>query len=580
MALRASTPWLPQAALARWQATSAGDVQSWFEGLLARMVCTGGRVPELLVDLGLCALGDIAACVAAQLAAGPLAHDGLRMDLDADLSLLANRLALDEALALSDGVASHAWVGDMDALHGDVAARLVAAGREDEALAVLSRIDWHRSLLAWIETHGDAVQPDRRTRLFAAAGRLIATTHLPAEYHVELYAQLAVLAGDRAWLSRAREVLAALPAEAIAATPDLPHPRESLALALARLGDPAGALVEIEQLEPRERWSARIGLLPWLPDRAAAIEALIEDIDRLDVSWGWLVEVAPETSERALRTILAMDASRRGEELAGVAKYLRGAPAREACALLLARAGAAATGSRAWVDAWEAALDTATAAGCEDAIDEAARCALIDALLELPDVDLWLEAAPYVPPSRAHAVLATAIGGLEVADHYTTRERWIALGLPLLARVPVEQADRFLAQAATQLPRTGIDGKSLATFAAWSPAQQQSIVLGRLAQHQLEFLPRNVIRPWLVGLAYALPPRLWPDWDGWIDADVLARLREPELVDIEVPEVEPPADGAWPTVDQVVRLVVMHGEESTRVATGLIAALRRASRRV
>lgn len=567
-------PWLPRAALERWLATGTGDLQAWFEWLLARMVCSGGRLGGLLIEAGLCELGDIAACVAAQLSAGPLRDDALRHDLDADLSLLTERLPLGEAAALSARIVGVGWLGNVDWRHAEVADRLLAAGREAEALVVLSRVEWHAAMLDWIERHGDRVSEAERGRLLARTVQLVETTHLPREYQVGLFVRVAVLFKDARWISRAREVLVSLPAGSIEGTPDLEHPLESLASGLAQLGDFAGAMTELAGLPAHDRWSALLKLLPWAPDRGALLAELTEGIEGWDWSWAWLVDAAPELGPRALRAILAMDAERRAGELAAVAGRLRGDAAREACAWLLAAVDERAVGSAAWAAAWEDALDAMTTTGCEGLMDEARRFALIDELLARPDVDLWVEAGPFVPASRAEAVLAAAYAGLAAANHYTTRERWIAVGLPLLAHVPAEVAERWLALAATQLPRTGMDGKSLADFAAWTPAQQRTIVLERLAQHQHEFLVKQVIEPWLVGLARALPGRLHPAWDGWVPDDVLARQRERGREEIVVPDAAAPlAEGAWPEIEQVVARVAGLGEAATAAARGLVTLL-------
>lgn len=551
---------LPREALARWRAVAAAQagIDGWMARLLARMTCSGGRVARLLIATGQCEVADIVACVTAQLAAGPLPDNALMHDVDADLAVLAELAPLDEAVGLSARLAEVAWIKDADGFHGDVAERLLAAGRDDEVEAVLGRMGWHRALVEWIDGH-PGISAGLRARLVELAARGIAGTHLPREYHVELYVELAVASGDRGWIEEGRAVLATLPAELITATPDLAHPVETLAWGLAKLGAVDAALAELGSLGGYERWAALLRLLPYLPERAAIVEELIAGVGPLELSWMTLVEAAPEAAGAALRAIAEIeDEARRADELAGVARSLAGEEAREVCAWLLARAESTAAGSSGWARAWEDALDAMTATGCEALLSAASRRRLIAELLARPDVDLWREAAPFIPVELAEQVLALAHRGLLVADHYTSRQAWIGLGEPLLANVPRAQAEAWLAVAAVQMAGTAIEGRSLAELSAWTPEQQRSIVRARFAQHMLEFLPRQMLAPLVMALARALPVAQWPDWAGWIEADVLDRLRAGEALDA-VAAVPVPDSNAWPDFETFVGAVLGAG---------------------
>lgn len=567
---------LPRAALERWRTLAAqvdadadpvGRLAAWLDRLAARMLCTGGRLARLLIETGLCEVDDILACARAQLEAGAIGADALRRDLDGDLDVLAELAPLDALHELSARTAELGRPDDADALHAALASRLLAAGRAQEAEAALARVAWHGTLLTWLEDHLDALPPELRGPLFARAARLVAATRLPAEYHVELFARLAALTQERRWLERAREVLAALPAEALAATPDHEHPLASIAWAEARLGDLDAALAHSSDLPADERWTALLRLLPLAPDperRAAIVELLLAAMTP-EHTWAWLLEAAPELSARALRAIEAItDEDARREELCAAARFMRGEPARRACAWLLAHAAAQEPASPAWVHAWEDLSDALTSTGHAALLDPDARRSLVDTLLARPELDLWAEVGPFVPDDRATAVLERSYDGLTRADHYRTRQAWLDLGLPLLDRVPREQAERWLELAAAAAVGTAIDGASLERLAAWSPAQQRQIVLGRLASHQREFLPRQLVDPWLFALGGSLPSRLCPDWSAWIDRDVLARRRD-AAEDLAFEPADDPAEqlrlrdalaaiaaaDAWPGYDEL-----------------------------
>ena len=156
----------------------------------------------------------------------------------------------------------------------------------------------------------------------------------------------------------------------------------------------------------------------------------------------------------------------------------------------------------------------------------------------------------FVPDDRAEAVLEHARARLAVANHYVDRKRWIALGLAVArARVPVEQAARFRALAAAQIALTGIDGDGKERLAAWDPDEQRTIVLARLSQHQRQFLPRQLVEPWLRALAGSLPPGTWKDGgDPGDPADARRALDDGAT-----------ATAAWPTREQVISVFTLLG---------------------
>lgn len=600
---------LPPEALARWRALEdrghagmaglgpAERVQAWLERLAARAWCSGGRVGRLLIETGLCEVAAITACMLAQLDAGYVDVGALHRDFETDLDVLAERAPLEQVEEISARLAGRDGPGDADSFHATLAARLLAAARESEISAVLEQMRWHRPLLAWLTKYGDSLPPTLREPLIARAARLVEATHLPLEYHVDLFTQLAILSGDRAWFSRAGEVRERLPPEHLAATPDLEHPVESLAWCLARLGDFTAALTMIADLEPRDRWSARLRLLPLAPDpttRARMIDELVADIEPLELSWSWLVEPAPEIAERALQALETIaDPEIRQDEQWAALRHMRGEPARRICMSILAEVAAVEPGSPPWVRTWEYLLDILIESGCEALLGPELRRSLCDELLARPALNLWAEVGPFVPDDRAIAVLARSHAGLTVADHYVDREQWIGLGLPLLDRVPPEQAAQWLALAADAMALTSIDGAGRERLAAWNPEQQRAIVRARLAQHQRDFLPNQLIKPWLVALAWALPPRLWPDWQGHIDDAVLARQREHACEFAVVPASDSheqaelrdalerlTATTTWPDHEQVVWVFALLGRCAgeaaiTAALAGLVDLLQR-----
>lgn len=596
-------PWLPALALDRWRAVAGRScpvedpvvrVRGWFEWLSARMVCSGGRVGRLLIETGLCTTGELMACVRAQLDAGPMPANAVHHDIAADLSLLAELGQLAEVEELSERLAWDTWPEVADQVHGGLATRLLAAQRVEGVERALGRVRWHETLLTWLERHGAALPRDVYARVVARAEALVVATHLPREYHVDLYVRLAVL-GDVAWLGRAREVLAGLPAELLEATPDVAHPVESIAWGLARLGDFAGAMAELAGLGSEDRHAARLRLLRLAPDaarRAELVEGLVGGALAGEMSWIWVVEAAPEVGERALAAMLAIaDVDVRAEQIAGAARYMRGEAARAACVWLLARAEGSVVGTAGWERAWEDALDAMTSTGWEGLLEAGGRVRLIDHLLARPEIDLWREAAAFVPDDRMAAVLACAHAGMVRAEHYLDRDRWSELALPLLGRAERAQADDWLAAAAPQMSRTGIDEAGLERLAAWSPMQQREIVAGRLGLHQREFLPGQVLQSWLMTLAWWLPPRLWPDWRGTIAADVLARhaARAVEFTVVEAEEAEVDdlrrmlmtltARTGWPDADQVLWVFAAlgrcAGEAAITAAAADVVALRK-----
>ena len=75
------------------------------------------------------------------------------------------------------------------------------------------------------------------------------------------------------------------------------------------------------------------------------------------------------------------------------------------------------------------------------------------------------------------------------------------------------------------------------------PADLKEIVLGRLAQHRREFMPAQLVTPWLLWLGWSLPSRVCPDWGAWIGAEALARQRAHAL-EFEVVAARDPAERA------------------------------------
>lgn len=592
MAAESRAPCLPAEALARWQQREEGSedpvarVAGWWGRLTARMVCSGGRLSRMLIAEGMCTVEELAACVAAQLAAGPVPDSALHYDVSADLDVIVERGPVDMLAGLSATIAESPELDDGGYLHGEIAARLLGVGRDAEAMTALGRTDWYRVPMELLARHGSQMHPKVRAAVIERTAQTIRETHLPVEYHVDLWVQLAVVTGDRRWLAEARAALAAIPADLLAGTPDVEHPQLTLAWGLAKFEAFGEAMTCIASLSPHDRWLAHVRLLPLAPAeaRAAIVAEILAAVEPLELSWVWVVEAAPETCDQALRAIAAMtDEDERFGLLAAMAETVRGAEARRICAQLLAGVVGLAPGSQRWVERWESVLGALTGTGCEDLWSVDARRALVDALLLLPEVDLWAEVLPYIPADRTAAVLERSFVGLRAADHYIQRDRWISVGLPLLGRVAPEAAERWLALAATQLPRTGIEGRPCEWFAPWSAAQRRAIVAGRLAHHQHEFLPEQLIAPWLVTLACALPPRLWPDWGGCVDAEVLARASAAAfdftVAPVEADEVagferqiDRLTSSGWPTYQQVVWVFALLGRLAGEAAMTAAAA--------
>lgn len=578
---------LPAEALARWRASvpvgpSAEPVErvvAWIAGLRARMLVSGGRLARILVGVGLCEIETIVECLHAQLDAGWPREGALEYDVSSDLYAVASLASLESLARLSARLAElDASAGNFDDLHVALAGRLLDEGREHEAEAVLARVDWHLPLLRLLESRGAALSVALRERLHARVGRLIETSHLPVEYHVGLFARLAVLTRDARWLARARECLATLAPRSLECTPDYPHPIEDVAWAQAELGELELALATIAELDPRERWTALLRLLPLAHEpatRAAMIEELVAGIEPLELAWAWLLEVVPELGERALARLWAIpDEAARFEELAGAVRHLHHALAEPACAWMLAYARSLAPSDERRARVWSSTLDALLDRGWAAMLDEPARRALIDELLARPELELWDEAAPFVPDDRVNAVFDHAYDQLARADHYVDRERWIALALALLDRTPSDRVERWRALSVEVMPRTAIDGGSLDRLAAWPEAQRAAIVLGRLHRHQREFLPRALIHPWLVWLGWALPPSLIARAPAALEripsevrARQLARVAEFTIAvadELERARVrgwldERLAHPGWPTNEQVVWVFALLG---------------------
>ncbi len=145
--------------------------------------------------------------------------------------------------------------------------------------------------------------------------------------------------------------------------------------------------------------------------------------------------------------------------------------------------------------------------------------------------------------TAVEAVLERLYAGLERADHYRGREAWIELGARVLPRAAPASARRWLALAARAKVGTGFDGGGIEQLALWSAAQRREIVLGRLAQHRREFMPAQLVTPWLLWLGWSLPSRVCPDWGAWIGAEALARQRAHAL-EFEVVAARDPAERA------------------------------------
>lgn len=572
---------LPDAALARWRSAelsaSSDDpsarVLSWIARLRARMLATGGRLTPLLVAAGLCELEHVVACLHAQLDAGWPGENSLGHDIDADLWAVASLAPPDLLEPLSarlSGLADHGRPS-CDALHIGLARKLFANGREREAEATLARVGWHSPLIRLLEETGPELSPAMREQLCERAARLVEASHLPVIDCVGVFARLAVISGDARWLARARETLVVLAPEQLEATPDYPHPFEDIAWALAELGEFDEAMAWIDRLDAHDRWAARVRLLPHCREpqtRATIIEALIASAEPLDREWRWLVEAAPEAATRILPRMFAIaDEALRFEQLAAAAHHLDREHAEPVCAWLLAYAGTCSLSDVEAVAIWADTLDALHESGCASLLEEQHRHALINQLLADPGLDLWREAAPFVPDDRVAEVLEHAYVQLGLADHYYDRERWIALAVSLLDRAPSELVERWRARSAEALVRTGIEDKRYHQLSIWSD-QREAILRGRLRHHQREFLPKQLIDPWLRSLGWELPPDVFarvPAALARIPADLRARQLE-RIAELTIAVVEDQAERAryeamldqlierpgWPTHEQVI----------------------------
>jgi hypothetical protein len=581
---------LPAEALARWRAlepapASAEPVErvvAWIARLQARMLVSSGRLGSLMIATGLCEAEVIVECLHAQLDAGPPGKRALDYDVTSDLFAVASSASLDSLERLSVRLAGLEWASALtgvDELHCDLAGRMVEQGREREAEAALARVDWHLPLIRLLEEQGAALTPRLLERLIQRAARLVASSHLPAEYHVGLFTELAVIGSDRRLLERARSLLITLTPAELEATPDHPHLVEDVAWGLASLGEFDEALASIAELPRSDRWPALIRLLPLSDDpatRAAMIDELFESVEPLEMMWAWLIEAVPEIAPRVLPRLLAIpDETLRFEELAAAARFLTHEQAELPCTWMLTHARTLAPNSPRWPKVWEDTLDALHACGRMTMLDDTARSGLIDELLARPELDLWHEVAAFVPDDRVVAVLEHSTTELGLADHYVDREAWIELGLAVIERAPSELAERWLALAADALALTGIEGASLDRLAAWTPEQRRSIVVARLRQHQLEFLPNHLIQPWLLALGWVLPPSLIarvPAVLARIPADVRARQCE-RTVEFTIVVAPEPIEQArcraalddvlalpgWPSHDRVLWVFALLG---------------------
>lgn len=595
---------LPGEALAHWRALGSSPasaeplerVLAWLARLRARMPVSSGRLARLMVATGLCEAEVIVECLHAQLDAGPPGEGALGYDVASDLFAVGELADLDSLERLSVRLAGVDWMSRLDgveALHCDLAIRLFEQGREREGELVLARFDWHLPLIGLLERRGPELTPELRERLVERADRLVARSHLPVEYHVGLFVHLAVIGGDRRLLERGRALLTTLAAAQLETTPDLVNPIEDVAWGLAEFGEVEEALALIAELAQRERWSALIRLLPHASDaamRAAMIDELFESVEPLEMIWAWLIEAVPETAPRVLARLLAIaDETVRFEELAAAVRFSTHEQAESVCTWMLAHARTLAPNSERWPKVWEDTLDGLHASGWSAMLDDEGRRGLIDELLVRPELDLWREVEAFVPDDRVVAVLEHAYRQLALANHYSDRETWIELGLAVIERAPSDLAERWLALAAEALALTGNDGASIDRLAAWTPEQRRAIVVARLRQHQLEFVPTQLIGPWLLWLGWTLPASLIahvPAALARIPANVRARQSEREF---EIVVASEPAEQArcraalddlltrpgWPTHEHVVWVFALlgrcAGEAAVREALAALA---------
>jgi hypothetical protein len=548
--------WLPGEALSRWRAlegpeggTRAVDqVLRWHARLAARACSSGGRLGHLLVENGICDLRDLEACTWAQLDAGPVGDGQLRYDLEADLDLVAELAPLDRVVALSASLASSTWpVAASESVHETLATRLIDAGRERDAEEVLSRLSWHGPLLDWLERHGSSTSAATRQRLVARAGERVAATHLAPVHRVGLFVRFAELCGDRAWVDRARDELATVSRED-AENSGEPEPLETVvALGLAHFGAFDEAMTMLAHLDPVDRWNALVQLVPLAPSasvRAPLVDELIAGAEPLGRQWWRLLDAAPEALDAVVSSMLTIpDEGPRLEALGGVLDRLDPERALPICARMVERARATDPSAPDWTDAWELALEAVAETGCRSLIDVDLARQLTDELLAHPDVDLWREVAPFVPDDRVEAVLELSRSRLEMANHYVVRDRWLAVGFPLLARVPRDQADRWREIGAVQLARTTIDSERLRP---WSPAHRRRIILARLSDHQRELLPRWLVTPWLTAL-------------GALERPLMAAEDPNERAEARRALDELTATSGWPTVETVVAVYAALG---------------------
>lgn len=549
-------PILPDAALARFRALDSSGVErgsfaarvaAWIEGLRARALVSGGRLGDVAIAVGLYDVAALAACVDAQLDAGPVADDTLAHDLASDHHVVGRRGELATLERLSLRMHGLAWLGNVDDIHVALAERRLSGGDEAGAEAVLERVAWHGELLRWLERHAALLEPARRARLAARTHELLERSHLESEYYVDVLCRLALACDDERWLAEARTIVAALAPERLACTPDYAHPLEDLAWVRACRGDLEGALADAYALAPQARWSALQRLLPRVPKgptRAAMLDALVGLVEPLDAAWSWLVEAAPELGERAFVGIMAIaDPARRFDELAAALRHLPGSRQVEACAWLLAHARTLELGTRAASSAWDVVLEQLVTCGAEALLDDASRGALLDAALVHDEIASWPALVHFVPDDRVAPLLELACAHLDAADHYFDRNAWIAFGRPLAARVAPGDplVERFAAAAIRAKVLTPIE--RLDDLEGFDLAQRRTIVLARLAQHQHEFLPRQTFVRWLLVLGWSLPADWLAAVATAIPADVRARQRE-----AAPPPPEPVADAARPAL--------------------------------
>lgn len=532
--LRAPDPVLPAEALRRHAeavASSAapGDLSAhWRRALVVSAMhrrATAGRLAALLLDTDLCAVDELVRCVDLHVDAPPAAQTELAFDLDDTRFVafqrapLASLDALASRLALLIGPARHE-LGDPS--QARLAVRLALAGDLDGSAAAMRRITWHLELASALREVWPRLPDDLRAEFAGRLWSAVATSGLPAVFHVRFFCEVAAWTGDVARLDAAEAAVRALPASDLEVSPDHAHPLEDLADAFAAFDRWDDALAIVRGLDAPDRWTALYRLLPRAKDpaRRASLRADLVDVTE-DLDLARLLERAPEAWPDALELVDAIDdPDERFEVQCEVASRLPHEPARALCTQLVDEVlrHPPSLAHAAGADRWTALLATLTASSCEDLLPATRRAALCDALLANPTVDLWPEAIPYVPDDRVDAVLALVSSRLARATHYLDRDEAMSLGLALLPRLDANRRAAFLAFARTHAPRVCWDRLPKDSVRVWPDDDARWIVSERLRIHQREFLDARSVTRWrrLCDDATAYPCE--PDEDALRDA--------------------------------------------------------------